>query len=103
MQEYLDLGHMNESYINSNAMSYFKPHHGVMRDSVLAGQLRVVFNASCQTTSGLALNDLQMIGPTIQNDLITILLRLREYAYVVCADVSKIYRQILIAPEQCPL
>jgi hypothetical protein len=35
----------------------------------------VVFNASAKTTSSLSLNDLMMIGATIQQDLFSIVLR----------------------------
>ncbi|XP_061721102.1 uncharacterized protein LOC133527922 [Cydia pomonella] len=98
MREYIELGHM--SLIHTYTKPYcFLVHHSVLKDS-LTTRLRVVFNGSMPTSSGKSLNDLQLVGPTIQNDIFSILLRFREHRYVACADVAKMYRQILIQPDQ---
>jgi hypothetical protein len=60
----------------------------------------VVFDASAKTDSGLSLNDVQYVGPTLQNDIFNILVRFRKYTYVMTADISKMYRQILIDESQ---
>ncbi|XP_030763068.1 uncharacterized protein LOC115887734 [Sitophilus oryzae] len=99
MQEYLELGHMQLSKSNSE-QGYFLPHHGVFKEQNQTTKLRVVFDASARTDSGLSLNELQCVGPTIQDDLVSILLRFRQYQVVVCADIIKMYRQILIDPSQ---
>lgn len=49
-----------------------------------------------KTTSGLSLNDVQYVGPIIQNELFAILLRFRKFRYVMTADISKMYRMILV-------
>lgn len=99
MAEYLDLGHMSpvSSY---ERPCYFMPHHGVFREHSTTTKLRVVFDASAQTTSGKSLNDLQLVGPAIQGDLISILLRFRQHKFVVCADVQKMFRNCLVAEDQ---
>ncbi|XP_063378248.1 uncharacterized protein LOC134665279 isoform X1 [Cydia fagiglandana] len=98
MREYIELGHM--SLIHTYTKPYcFLVHHSVLKDS-LTTRLRVVFNGSMPTSSGKSLNDLQLVGPTIQNDIFSILLRFREHRYVACADVAKMYRQVLIQPDQ---
>lgn len=99
MSEYLSLGHMSECHINKDQTSYFIPHHGVLRESSSTTKLRVVFNASAPTTSGLSLNKIQMVGPTVQDDLISILLRFRMHKYVLSADVEKMYRQVSVDPS----
>lgn len=48
----------------------------------------------------LDLNDVQYVGPTLQQDIFSILARFRTYSYVMTADISKMYRQILIEPDQ---
>ena len=58
-----------------------------------------MFNASCPSSSGISFNDLQMVGPTVQDDLLSILLRFRQYKYVLSADVEKMYRQIVVHPS----
>ncbi|XP_022836586.1 uncharacterized protein LOC111363955, partial [Spodoptera litura] len=99
MKEYINLNHMSPCSPDSQRVSFFIPHHGVERESSLTTKLRVVFNASSPTTSGTSFNDLQMIGPTVQDDLMSILLRFRQYKYVVCADVEKMYRQVVVHPD----
>lgn len=71
---------------------YYLPHHAVMN------RFRVVFNASQRTTNGMSLNELQMVGPTIQPLLLHILIRFRTYRIGLAADVEKMFRQILIHP-----
>lgn len=64
-------------------------------------KLRVVFDASAKTTSGVSLNDTFMIGSTIQNDLFTILTKFGTHRYAFTADIHKMYRQILVDSNDC--
>lgn len=101
IQEYISLGHMTE---NKNPIkdthTYLLPHHGVLRSTSLTTKLRVVFDASAVTTSGLSFNNIQLVGPTVQDDLISILIRLRQHKFVATADVEKMYRMINVREEQ---
>lgn len=98
MREYQDLGHM--TLHNENSHIYYLPHHGVLKEDSLTTKLRVVFDASAPTTTGISLNDIQGIGPVLQNDLLSIMLRFRTHQYVVGADIAKMYRQIQVDPNQ---
>ncbi|XP_033225860.1 uncharacterized protein LOC117178541 [Belonocnema kinseyi] len=40
-----------------------------------------------------------MVGPTIQSDIVSLILKFRLYNYVITTDIEKIYRQILVRPE----
>lgn len=100
MREYLQLGHMSEGNNSNDNISYYLPHHGVIREQSTTTKLRVVFDASAVTTSGISLNHLQMIGPTVQDDLYSILLRFRQNRYVVSADIEKMYRAIELNKSQ---
>ncbi|XP_030761095.1 uncharacterized protein LOC115886162 [Sitophilus oryzae] len=101
MREYEALGHMRKiSGVNEPLISYFMPHHGVFKQDSLTTRLRVVFDCSAPTTTGVSMNNLQMVGPTIQSDLLSILLRFRTYTFVIAADIAKMYRQILVKPDQ---
>ncbi|XP_072944068.1 uncharacterized protein [Epargyreus clarus] len=102
MREYECLGHMTRDTGTSNLgeYNYFLPHHGVMRESSSTTKLRTVFDASAKTTSGVSLNDIMMVGPTVQDDLLSILLRFRQHRYVVSGDIEKMYRAIAITLEQ---
>ncbi|XP_050293840.1 uncharacterized protein LOC126734311 [Anthonomus grandis grandis] len=105
LNEYRDLGHMVKvknfsiSDVDSR-LCYYLPHHAVLKESSLTTKLRVVFDASAKTDTGLSLNDIQYVGPTIQRDLLSILLQFRIYPFVINADISKMYRQILIHPDE---
>ncbi|XP_058816777.1 uncharacterized protein LOC131680072 [Topomyia yanbarensis] len=103
--EYEELGHMREvdsGELDTNPQ-YFLPHHAVLRPESSTTKLRTVFDASCKSKSGLSLNDVLMPGPTVQDSLVAIVLRFRMHPFVVAADVTKMYRQILVDPSDQPL
>lgn len=100
MQEYEDLGHMSSVTSASSETSVFLPHHGVLKEESLSTKLRVVFDGSSSTTTGMSLNQLQAVGPVIQSDLFSILVRFRTLPFVFSADVHKMYRQIVIAEDE---
>lgn len=100
MQEYENLNHM--TYVSSSPSethNYFLPHHGVIKEDSLTTKLRVVFDGSAKASNNISLNDIQLVGPTIQPDLFSILIRFRQCMYTVCADIEKMYRQVLVRPE----
>lgn len=103
MKEYEQLGHMTQNqtlFPYNDSVSYYLPHHGVLRESSTTTKLRTVFDASAVTSSRVSLNEIQMVGPTVQDDLLSILLRFRQHRYVVSADVEKMYRSVDIIPSQ---
>lgn len=100
MEEYEALGHMTQ--IDTNSMikpNYFIPHHCILKPESSTTKLRVVFDASTKTSSGLSLNDLMHTGPTVQSELFSILLRFRLPRFVFTTDIQKMYRQVLLHPE----
>ena len=97
MDEYISLGHMSPvATFDESKPHYIIPHHCVLRPQSTTTKLRVVFDASAQTTSSFSLNELLMVGPTIQQDLITTILSFRLQKYALTADISKMYRQFAI-------
>ncbi|XP_055623647.1 uncharacterized protein LOC129767058 [Toxorhynchites rutilus septentrionalis] len=107
ISEYLELGHMskvNEKDLDGlNGPVFYSPHHPVFRPESATTKLRVVFNASAASSSGLSLNDVLMTGPMIQQDTFNILLRFRFPKYVLIADLEKMFRQILVHETDCQL
>ncbi|XP_072152033.1 uncharacterized protein [Bemisia tabaci] len=93
MNEYENLGHMELSKTTAQA-AYYLPHHGV-----ITTKLRVVFDASMKTSSGISLNDVLHTGPKLQADIVQTLLKFRTYKVAMAADICKMFRQILIRPE----
>lgn len=99
MQEYISMGHMTKvSGIIQNTPHYYIPHQCVFKPDRSTTKLRVVFDASCKTSSQKSLNDLLLVGPTIQSDLFTTLLRFRLHKYAISADITKMYRQVIVHP-----
>ncbi|UYV73292.1 hypothetical protein LAZ67_10002541 [Cordylochernes scorpioides] len=100
IKEYLELGHMSlvpkEDIIKGR---YYLPHHPVIKEKSCTTKLRVVFDASAKTDSGLSLNDALIPGPKIQQDLFHIILRFRIHPVAINADIAKMYRQIRISQE----
>jgi len=76
------------------------PHHGVIKEDSATTKLRVVFDASAKTDRGISLNEKLKSGPTIQDDLFSILLRWRQHEIVLGADAEKMYRQVWISEDQ---
>ncbi|XP_066152747.1 uncharacterized protein [Euwallacea fornicatus] len=100
MREYSNLGHMTRVREEDDRVSYYMPHHPVIKAKSCTTKLRVVFDCSMPSSMGKSLNDLQMVGPTIQPDLFDILIRFRELQFVVSADIAKMYRQVSVEPIQ---
>lgn len=100
IKEYQDLGHLSESCTAIPNPSYFLCHHAVIKDSSESTKLRVVFDGSAPSSSGYSINDLQLVGPNVQDSLFAILLRARLYKYVLSGDIEKMYRQINVACDQ---
>lgn len=100
INEYISLGHMKLLEGKENPSSgFYMPHHAVVKDSSLTTKLRVVFDGSAKSGNGASLNDALMVGPVLQQDLFSIVTRLRFHKYVLLADIVKMYRQILVSEE----
>jgi len=74
MNEYLELGHMEEAQ-DTDCPKYYLPHHSVFKSNSLTTKMRVVFDGSATSKSGHSLNDILLCGPTVQPYLISIILR----------------------------
>lgn len=81
--------------VDDNVPHCYIPHHAVLKESSTSTKVRVVFDASCKTSSGYSQNDTLLFGPVVQDDLLTIILRFRTYAIAIVVDVEKMYTQIL--------
>lgn len=71
----------------------------MFRESTTTTKLRVVFDASAKTASGVSLNDTLMVGANLQDNIIDIILRFRLSAIAIAADLQKTYQQILVNRE----
>ncbi|XP_055527649.1 uncharacterized protein LOC129720225 [Wyeomyia smithii] len=100
IDEYLKLGHMRPTTEEAEpSPAYYLPHHAVIKPDSLTTKLRVVYDASCKTSTGISLNDALMVGPVVQEDLLSISIRFRFHRIAVVADVEKMYRMVKVDPH----
>lgn len=95
-EDYLATGHMIPAPPPPSNCSdaYYIPYHGIFKKKP-----RIVFDASSATSTGVSLNDHQLSGPKLQDDLCQTLLRFRLHRYGVSADVAKMFRQVQVNKE----
>ena len=103
MEDYESQNHMEiipaEDIKINKAVNYL-PHHAVTKEGSTTTKVRVVFDGSAPTCSGLSFNAVQRVGPVVQNDLFSIKLRFRQHPIVLSADIAQMYRQIKINKSQ---
>ena len=101
IQEYLSLNHaqpVTEQEMKTPEQDcYYLPMHGVYKESSSTTKLRVVFDASAQSTTNVFLNDTLAVGPSLHPILDNILIKFRTYRVALTGDISKMYREILLS------
>ena len=100
MKECEELGHMEPVKSQEGKQTcYFIPHHPVFKETSTTTKTRVVFDGSAMTFNGMSLNDILQEGPTVQQDLYSIVLRFKPRQVCFTADIAKMYRQINVRPQ----
>ena len=74
------------------------PHFPILRFDKETTKIRIVMDASAKC-QGVSLNDFVLKGPKLQQDLFTIICRLRKKPVAIVCDISEMYLQIELAPE----
>ena len=102
IQEYFKMGHAEEVHESSMNCSshdiFYLPMHAVYKDSSTTTKLRVVFDASAKSSTGVSLNDQLLVGPTVHSTLLDVLIRFRQHRVALTTDVSRMYRAVIL-PE----
>jgi hypothetical protein len=100
MQDYETAGHMEPVHAQQGTDAvYYLPHHPVFKETSTTTKTRVVFDGGAQTSTGLSLNDILQVGPTIQQDLYSLVLRFRTHQVCFTADIAQMYRQVKVNPQ----
>ena len=98
IQEYFHLGHAEKVPVldlhKPVEQVFYLPMHAVRKESSTTTKVRAVFDASAKSSTGVSLNDVLLVGPTIHPSLVDVLLRFRFHRIALTADVSKMYRAI---------
>ena len=102
MNELMDLEHAElvpEADLHKPPQdTFYLPMHAVRKEESTTTKLRVVFDASAKSSTGISLNDSLLVGPTIHPPLIDVLLRFRTHRVALTTDVSKMYRAVKLTP-----
>ncbi len=103
LEEYLTMGHArivpySERNLSHSKM-YYLPVHGVSKESSTTTKLRAVFYASAKTWNGTSLNDELLAGPNLYPLLPAILIKFRTHRIAISADISKVFREIELPPD----
>ena len=87
----IDINKRNDNF--NNKVSYI-PHHAVTNINK-PGKICIVCDAraKCQNTS---LNENLLKGPDLLNNLVGVLLRLRQGKFCVMADIKKMFHQVMV-------
>ncbi|GFV02953.1 integrase catalytic domain-containing protein [Trichonephila clavipes] len=100
LKEYEELGNLERVVKSSEPPThYYIPHHGVLRPEKLTTKLRILFNGSSPTTTGISRNDILLKGE-VKEDVFETISRFRRHKFAFTTDIQKMYRQILINPDQ---
>ncbi|XP_014204702.1 uncharacterized protein LOC106636718 [Copidosoma floridanum] len=105
IKEYLSLGHMRPVPADELNIKphFYLPHHGALKEDGDNAKIRVVFNGSALTSSGHSLNSITYTGPNLLPNITDILFWLRTLKWTFSADISKMYRQIKVHPDNWDL
>ena len=88
---------VNDVGSNLKTKIWYLPHHAVITEKK-PDKLRVVFDCAAKF-EGSSLNDKCKQGPDLNNKLIHVLLRFRQFQYAIMADVEAMYYQVHVSPE----
>ena len=98
MRDYIEKGHAEPFPVADMDKSpqdvFYLPMHAVRKESSTTTKLRVVFDASSKSYTGVLLNDTLLVGLTIHPPVIDVLLCFRLHRVALTTDVSQMYRAI---------
>ncbi|XP_064102656.1 uncharacterized protein LOC135212813 [Macrobrachium nipponense] len=78
---------------------FYLPHRPVVREASLSTKIRPVFDGSARGSNGISLNDCLESGPSLNPDLVEVLLRFRRWKVALTADITKAFLQIQVRRE----
>ena len=87
--------------VNSTSIipAHYIPHHHVRKDSVTT-PIRVVYDCSCQMSNNHpSLNDCLEVGPSLVNDLCSILLHFRVHKFGFTTDIEKAFLHVKLQED----
>ncbi|XP_046869080.1 uncharacterized protein LOC124461607 [Drosophila willistoni] len=99
MQSYEEKGYirrLTESELNKGKSSWFLPIFTVTNPN--KNKTRLVWDAAAKV-KGTSLNEVLLKGPDILASLVSVLIRFRERPVAVASDISEMFHQVRVRPE----
>ena len=75
---------------------FYMPHRPIVKKGSKSSPVRPVFDCSSKSYNGLSLNDLFETGPSLNPDLVSIMIRFRCWPIALSGDVTKAFLQLYI-------
>lgn len=97
MQVLLDSGYAEEAPREKNEKIWYLPHFAVINPQK-PEKLRIVHDAAARTR-GTSLNDMLLPGPDLLQSLPGVLMRFRQHAVAVSADIKDMFMRVHIREE----
>ncbi len=100
LQKYQDKEYVRQvSSVEENTNEvWYLPHFPVIRPDKTTRKTCTVFDASAKTND-ISLNDVTLQGPKLQNNLVTVLTRVRRDPVAIICDLQEMYLQIELEPH----
>lgn len=70
------------------------PHHPIIKESRITIKFQIVFDASSHERESHSLNECLFMGPNLNPDLLSILIKFRQHRVAMMADITKAFLQI---------
>ena len=77
---------------------YYLPHKPVIKLNKVTSKIRPVLDGSCKSFNGLSINDLLDEGPSLNPNIVSILLRFRRWLVALLADIRMAFLQVSLHP-----
>ena len=98
--EFLPLKHLEEvpenEIVKPSSEVYDVPHQCVLKESSTRLNFCVVFDCSAKTSNGCSLNDNMLVGPVVQNNLLSTSTRFCFNAVALSVDIAKLCQQVVL-------
>ena len=100
IEDYLEKGYIREVPEDEpkSESEWFLPHFRVVRPDKATTKVRTVFDGSA-TYEGKSLNSEALTGQMLQSNIFEILVKFRKEPVVLVGDVSQMYHQLVLKPE----
>lgn len=83
-----------QNYLKEDIVELVNDNHPVIKEDRATTKWRVVFDASSHEKDSCSLNECLLIGPNLNPDLLSILIKFRQFSVALMADIKSAFLQI---------